>query len=168
MRRFRDNGRPTVNPTAAVAYIQDYTDHQPEPFDLVLGFSEDASVAASIIVHQARTHCVNAFKGAIFICGYPPYDTKRHQSLLADEVATRTEISTAHIVGSADSSRPSSLALYNVCDGETSILFDHNKGHTVSTDGRSTMGMAAAIREVRDRILMARTHRALVAGMPKL
>ena len=168
MRKFRENGRPTVNPTAAVAYIQDYADHQSEPFDLVLGFSEGASVAASTIVHQARTHCLNAFKGAIFIGGYPPYDMESHRSLLADEDTTRIRIPTAHIVGSADPSRASSLALYNICDAETSILFDHDKGHIVPTDGRSTMGMAAAIREVRDGMLVARSHGSLVAGMPKL
>ena len=165
MRKLRDNGLATVNPTAAVAFIQDYADHQPEPFELVLGFSEGASVAASIIVHQARTHCVNAFQGAIFICGEPPYDTEGHQSLLADEATTRIRIPTAHIVGSTDPGRPASLALYNICDGESSIPFDHGKGHTVPCDGRSIMGMAAAIREVRDRILRAQARRAKMAKL---
>ena len=168
MRELRKNGLATTNPTAAVASIQDYADHQSEPFDLVLGFSEGASVAASMIVHQARSHCVNPFQGAIFICGCSPYDTESHQSLLADEVTTRISVPTAHIVGSADPSRPSSLALYNVCDGETSILFDHGKGHTVPGDGRSTMGMATAMREVRDSVLMAQARRALVPKKAKL
>ena len=164
MRKLSNDGLfATINPTAAVAFIQDYADRQLEPFDLVLGFSEGACVAASTIVHQARTGCVNAFQGAIFICGAPPYDTETHQSLLADEDTTRIKIPTAHIVGSADPGRLAGLALYNLCDGEVRSFFDHGNSHTVPSDGRSTMGMAAAIREVQDRILALRGHGVLEA-----
>ena len=121
-----------------------------------------------MILHQARIRYVNAFQGAIFICGLPPYDTDNHQFLLADEVTTRIKIPSAHIVGSVDLARTASLALYNVCDRETSVFFDHGKGHTIPCEGRSLIKAAAAIREVQDRILMVRAQEAVKSEKTKL
>ena len=40
MRQLINKGLQPVDPAAAVASIQDYVDHQSEPFDLILGYSE--------------------------------------------------------------------------------------------------------------------------------
>ena len=152
MRGIRHSGLATVDPTTALAVIQEYIDGQREPFDLILGFSEGASVAAGIVLHQAQTGRGRAFQGAVFICGSPPYDPESHQMVLADEVSQRITIPTAHIMGDEDPTRPASVALSHLCDDQSRFSFKHGKGHTIPWDGASTVRMAAVVREVLDRM----------------
>jgi len=128
------------------------------PFDGIIGFSQGAAIAASIIIHHAQTHPLepqySLFKCAIFLCGgLPPnYEGTR---LLSPELDGQViKIPTAHIMGKKDNLLPDSLALHGLCDKSTSALYHHGQGHEIPRDTKTTTAMAAIIKSTIDRALL--------------
>lgn len=50
-------------------------------------------------------------------------------------------------VGSLDPYIDGSMALYNVCDMDTAVLFDHAKGHTLPRDKDTIRELVDVIRD---------------------
>lgn len=55
-------------------------------------------------------------------------------------------------VGSLDPYLAGSIALYNVCDGDTAYLFDHAKGHTLPRDKDTVRELGNIIRNMRENL----------------
>ena len=51
-------------------------------------------------------------------------------------------------VGSLDPYLAGSIALYNICDMDTAILFDHAKGHTLPRDKETVRELGDVIRKM--------------------
>lgn len=137
---------------AACDFLQQYVEqHDGDPFDGVLGFSEGASVAASLIFRQSAEKWTSPFRFAIFICGFPPFQLDSNGIMLADEVAERINIPTAHILGSKDLVSQASRALYNLCHQPSASIFEHNGAHTIPWNLATTQGIAKEIRSVVER-----------------
>jgi hypothetical protein len=51
-------------------------------------------------------------------------------------------------VGSLDPYLDGSLALFNVCDPDTAVLFDHAKGHTLPRDKDTVKELCDVIRDM--------------------
>lgn len=51
-------------------------------------------------------------------------------------------------VGSLDPYLAGSVALYNVCDGDTAHLFDHAKGHTLPRDKETVRELGDIVRRM--------------------
>ncbi|KAL8867017.1 MAG: hypothetical protein Q9198_008676, partial [Flavoplaca austrocitrina] len=115
-------------------------------YDGILGFSEGASAAASLILRQSAQGYAKPFKFAFFFCGPPPLDYQDKGVILADESGARINIPTAHIVGSRDPGYLGSLALYNLCDERLAGLYNHGKDHTIPWDPQSTGSIAKELR----------------------
>ena len=139
---------------SALQYLVDIMEED-GPFDAVIGYSEGATVAATLLLHDQRRSEAKGvpamFKYAIFFGGWPPVDPETHAMILSDMSEIRIEIPTCHIskyrmarfrpvdvffrlrlltavlVGSQDPYHHGSLALFNVCNPETAYLFDHAK-----------------------------------------
>lgn len=154
-RSLRESGLSDVESSEACDFVQRYVDqHDGTPFQGVLGFSEGASVAASLILRQYRVKGTSPFKFAIFICGILPLRSVTEDNILADEAdetAERIEVPTAHIVGSKDPGYQGSRALYKLCDPSSASIFDHGGAHTIPWDLASTQGIATEIRSVVER-----------------
>ena len=103
------------------------------PFDAVLGFSHGACVAATLLDDNMRRSKAQGipsmFKMGIFLCGLPPYNMEQGGMLLADVDGEVFKLPTIHVIGSSDPLIDCALALYNLCDPDTAVLFDHGKGH---------------------------------------
>lgn len=86
-------------------------------------------------------------KFGVFFSGWPPVFIKgeRVECILADEHEHLIEIPTLHIVGSKDPYIHGAVALFNVCDSETAMLFDHGKGHTLPRDERTVAELSLAV-----------------------
>lgn len=71
------------------------------PFDAVIGYSEGATVAATMLLHQQRMQKFwgkkPLFKYGIFFAGWPPLDPKTHDIVLSDESDERIETRSLHI-----------------------------------------------------------------------
>lgn len=84
----------------AIKYILNiYKKHG--PFDAVIGYSEGATIAATMLLYQQRQQrrwgTKPLFKYGIFFAGWPPLDPKTHDIVLADESDERIETRTLHI-----------------------------------------------------------------------
>jgi len=105
------------------------------PFEGIIGYSEGATVAATLLLHEQRRYETKGiptmFKCALFFAGWPPMNPELDTIVLADESDLTITIPTCHVIGSLDPYLAGSLALYNVCDMDTAYLFDHAKGHTL-------------------------------------
>lgn len=71
------------------------------PFDAIIGYSEGATVAATLLLHEQRRFRKKGikpmFKFAAFFNGWPPMDPNTHAMILSDESDATIEIPTCHI-----------------------------------------------------------------------
>lgn len=118
------------------------------PFDGVLGFSQGAALAASLIIHHSKTRPQEPalFKIAVFICGAAPWDPAGTQRI-ARENAHPIMIPTANIVGNLDPLHPESLKLFDLCEPSQASFYDHGLGHQVPFQVVHTEQMARVILE---------------------
>lgn len=71
------------------------------PFDGIIGYSEGATVAATLLLHEQRRFetlgIPTMFKCALFFAGWPPMTPELDQIALADETDLTISIPTCHI-----------------------------------------------------------------------
>ncbi|KAK4153851.1 serine hydrolase FSH [Chaetomidium leptoderma] len=152
MRELMRDGIATTHRSGARAlkYLTKIMQEQ-GPFDAIIGYSEGATVAATLLLHEQRRFKKKGvkpmFKYAIFFAGWPPMDPDSHAMILSDESEAMIEIPTCHIIGSLDPYVHGSLALYNVCDPDTAYMFDHAKGHTLPRDKDTVKELGDIVRE---------------------
>jgi len=119
--------------------------------DGVLGYSEGAITAATLILEERRLYEEQSrprrLKCAIFFAGWPPVriNGDHVETLLADECEDTIDVPTCHIVGCNDPYIDGAMALYSMCDEDAAILFDHGKGHMVPRDKTTMRELAEAI-----------------------
>ncbi|KAK3172948.1 hypothetical protein OEA41_006274 [Lepraria neglecta] len=142
--------RPAVK--SALDRLFEILDEDPE-IDGVLGYSEGATTAATLVLEERRRREEEGrprrIKYAIFFAGWPPLRLHNDsvQCLLADECEDTIDVPTCHIVGCNDPYIHGAMALFGVCNEDTATLFDHGKGHTVPRDARTIQELASAIDE---------------------
>ncbi len=89
---------------AALRYLVNIMEES-GPFDAVIGYSEGATVAATLLLHEQRRFESKGikpmFKYAMFFGGWPPVDPDTHGMILSDMSDVRIEIPTCHISKSA-------------------------------------------------------------------
>jgi hypothetical protein len=128
------------------------------PFDGVIGFSQGAAIAASVIIHHAETHPLepqySLFKCAIFVCGGLPPNYEGTRLLSPQDDGQVIKIPTAHIVGKKDSLYPDCMALHGLCEKSNSLLYDHGQGHEIPRDPNRRNAMAAVIKSTMDRAVL--------------
>ena len=117
------------------------------PFDGVLGFSQGAALAASLIIHHSKTRPAEPplFRVAVFICGAGPWESTGSQHIKSREYPIG--IPTANIVGKLDSLYSESMGLYELCEPSKASFYDHGSKHMVPFDLRNTEEMVRVIEE---------------------
>ncbi|KAL4782703.1 serine hydrolase FSH [Aspergillus varians] len=125
------------------------------PFDAVMGFSQGAALAYSLLDHHAQQNGAAApplFKAAVFICGGEPYELEgRERATLSDDGAGagakqyRVRIPTAHIVGRLDPFYEQGMKLYGFCEPGMAELYDHGSKHTIPFDAGNNDAMVGVI-----------------------
>ena len=146
-RELRKRGVASANASQACDFIEmQIEQHHDGPFDGVLGFSEGASVAASLMLRRAAQSRVPLFKFAIFFSAILTFRSDDEGPILADERPERINVPTLHLTGARDPARLSSMTLYNLCDRPSAVHYDHGKGHTIPW-GPSTEEITKRVRE---------------------
>ncbi|KAL4898763.1 serine hydrolase FSH [Aspergillus ambiguus] len=148
---YRRDRAPGEQLTEAIKWATDVIAKKGS-FDAVMGFSQGAALAASLIVNHARSHDQPLFKAAVFICGARPYDPANG----LDFVAASNEkypitIPTTHIVGKEDHVLPQSMQLHAACDPAQVEFYDHGSRHLIPFDLKNTEAMISAIKKTIER-----------------
>ncbi|KAL4860668.1 hypothetical protein BDV12DRAFT_91895 [Aspergillus spectabilis] len=138
------------------------------PFDAVMGFSQGAALAFSLLQHHARSKGSSAdsesepeplFKVAVFICAGAPYELSG-EKMVSSPGDSETEekgkgylvnIPTAHIVGSQDALYAQGMKLYRLCDPGKAEVYDHGGRHMIPFDGERNDAMVGVIERVIER-----------------
>ncbi|RDW62498.1 hypothetical protein BP5796_10800 [Coleophoma crateriformis] len=124
------------------------------PFDGICAYSEGTVVASTLIMDEARqferTGRPRRIARAIFFAGWPPLDPESNQMVLVDTSDSIVDVPSCHVIGADDPYLQGAMALYNVCDPDQAILFDHGKGHTIPRDAQTLKELGDAIRGMRD------------------
>ncbi|KAJ5091764.1 hypothetical protein NUU61_006634 [Penicillium alfredii] len=120
----------------------------------VIGYSEGAEMAASLILEEQRRHKESGreprLKCAVLMCGWPPMDPVTGQVVLADEHFGEEiiNIPTCHVIGAADPFLDASMALYNLCDPDSAELFDHGGGHVIPRTKKTVDDLTGVVRDM--------------------
>ncbi|CAG8424849.1 unnamed protein product [Penicillium salamii] len=119
-----------------------------DPFEGVLGFSQGAGLAASMIVHHSRTRPAEPplFRVAVFICGAAPWEPSGLERLVRKDDYP-LKIPTANIVGKLDHVLPESMKLLEICEPSQTSFHDHGMKHMVAFDPKNTEEMTRVINE---------------------
>src|SRR5262249_33193907 len=132
------------------------------PFDGLVGFSEGASVAATILIEDARRNNHDlGLKCAVLFCGMPPVDLNLDligkARLFSPEVdGVMIHVPTAHIYSLAGKVCPGMGAdLARMCYEDTREVFIHNLGHDIPGSG-SDESLREAVRVIERTVEMAR------------
>lgn len=154
MREFLGDGSAPLRPDVRrmLDELRRTVDEQ-GPFYGLVGYSEGATVAATLLVDDLRRREAegepagsSSFECAVFFHGWPPLATEGEETLvLADVAGEVITLPTFHVVGASDPYLVGSMALFAVCDPDRAQLFDHGKGHMVPRD-------AVTVKELADRL----------------
>lgn len=142
-------GFPTYEniPTALEHLIQLINDEG--DVEGVIGYSEGARVAASLILEEERRMKkigrTPRIKCALFIGGWQAVHPVLKTEIFADETEERIKIPTFHVIGSSDPYIHGSMCLYNLCDEERSELFDHGAGHVLPREKQVVTELSEAV-----------------------
>lgn len=95
-----DYYRENKSAAYALEYLYDIMEQQ-GPFDGIIGYSEGATIAATLLLHEQRrfeeTGKPTMFKCALFFAGWPPLTPELDSLVLADESDLMITIPTVHI-----------------------------------------------------------------------
>jgi len=84
----------------AIDYLYDIMEKD-GPFDGIIGYSEGATIAATLILHEQRRFEMEGirpmFKCALFFAGWPPLTPELDSIVLADQSDLTITIPTCHI-----------------------------------------------------------------------
>lgn len=162
-----------INHHQVMEYLYDTLEKNPD-IDGIIGYSEGATMAASLILDEDRkaqeTGRPRRIRCAIFITGWPPLSPEE-DVVLADESDYTLDIPTLHVVGAdgnfdvycpfqtiyslfifgTDPYRYGALALFNICDPDTAAMFDTGRGHTIPRSGPIITELGNAVRDLIDR-----------------
>ncbi len=145
---------------SAVNYLAEFVASE-GPFDAVMGFSQGASLAATLILrsHEARKgdpssahYQPNPFKCAVFLSGQLPFDCAALErgeirQLDPDHDDVVMEIPTANFWGVNDTLYPgASPKLCRLCAEGSRLEVTHMAGHGIPSKGDELERMAVAFR----------------------
>jgi hypothetical protein len=118
--------------------------------DGIAAYSEGTVIASTLILDEARLYELTgrprSIKYAIFFNGWPPLRLGSCEILLADTCEEEIDVPTCHVVGADDPYLAGAMGLFNICDQDTAMLFDHGKGHTIPRDKQTLLELAEVVR----------------------
>ena len=125
---------------------------QSGPFQGVIGYSEGAAMASTLLVEELQkaetTGVPSTLRCGIFMAGAPPFRPDVGGWYLRDEVGEVINVPTCHVIGVSDPYIHCAMALHDICDEEKAIIFDHGWGHTIPRNADLVQELAITIREM--------------------
>lgn len=120
------------------------------PFDGICAYSEGTVVGSTLVMDERRRFETEGrprmIKRAVFFAGWPPLQLDGNSMLLADISEEVVDVPTLHCIGADDPYLHGAMALFNVCEQDEALLFDHGKGHTIPRDAQTLRELADAVK----------------------
>ena len=139
------------NARAAVEDLKAYIARE-GPFDGVLGFSQGAQLAATLMFEEATSstpHSLSGFRFAIFICGIEPWSLSESRPLDPAKDGEYIFIPAANMYSQNDQEHfDGAVALSALCSSRTKVCVDHGGAHEIPRGAETTKKMAQAISTV--------------------
>ena len=139
----------------AVALTLDYIRNVMEeegPFQGVIGASEGASAAATVLMDELQNASKNGHRTAtrcgVFFVAFPAYRADGKGWILSDETSQRINAPTCHVLSEKDPLVLPAKALWNTCDPSSRTLVLHEKGHTIPHEKEMMAQVAKFVRGV--------------------
>ena len=149
-----DRNKPAPNLKKKMAWFFDQMDKIGD-VEGIVGYSEGALVAATLLLEDERRFqdegIPRHLKMGIFFAGWPALNPRTGGLCLADECDDMVRVPTVHVIGSGDPYLDGSKALYNICDEDTAIFFDHGKGHTLPREGKVVKELGDTVRRTMEK-----------------
>lgn len=147
-KHYEVDNTPGSQVTEALEHTQSIIAEQ-GPFDVVLGFSQGAALAAALIVDHAKTHPGEPplFRAAVFLCGVSPWESSGLVKIQATPDTYPINIPTANVVGKQDNIYEQSMALYRLCEPSKAMFYDHGGKHMVPFDVKNQEAIIKIIDE---------------------
>ena len=128
------------------------------PFEGILGFSQGAEVAASLLFYQGQDV---TFKFGVFIGGGQPFDVtalatgkdSKPVKMRAETHSARIQIPTAHVIGRSDAYREFSKGFVALCNPREAKVYDHKGAHIVPRGQEAMEDLTAALNWVVERAM---------------
>ena len=119
------------------------------PFDVVMGFSQGAALAAAMIAHHEKANpgATPVFRAAVFLCGAAPWESSGVELIVPQPDVFPITIPTAHVVGKLDPLYSQGLKLFGLCEPSKAVLYDHGSKHMVPFDMKNTVEITRVIEE---------------------
>ena len=122
------------------------------PFQGVIGASEGASAAATVLMNELYNSSENGHRTAmrcgIFFVAGPAYRADGKGWILSDETGQRITAPTCHVYSEKDPLVLLSKALINTCEPGSTTLISHEKGHTIPHEKELMMEVAEFVRRI--------------------
>ena len=134
---IRNNPPESWSVGIALEYLRNVIEEE-GPFDGILGISEGASVAATLLIEDIQEHKANhtqsPFRCAIFFIGAPAWSVDGTKPYLAEEHGEIIPVPTCHIMGAQDILNEAADALLKTCNGDKAYVVSHPGGHKIPQD----------------------------------
>ncbi|MCJ1358509.1 MAG: hypothetical protein MMC33_008509 [Icmadophila ericetorum] len=153
MRKLVSQGQEEIHKSADKALDALYrTMDEHGPFDSIAAYSEGAMMAGTLILDEQRRFQEEGrerhIKFAVFFAGWPPLNPESNELVLSDTSEELIDIPTCHVVGANDPYLHGAMGLFNVCDQNSAILFDHGKGHTIPRNAQTLKELGDVVRGI--------------------
>jgi predicted esterase len=118
----------------------------------LIGYSEGAGIAASVMIEEQRmkreTGRPARIKCAVFISGWPAVDFRAARFVTPDDEEDHIPVPTCHVIGAEDVFLEGSKMLYDICNVDNAELFDHGGGHVIPRNSRTLKELGDVIRNM--------------------
>ena len=127
------------------------------PFDGVIGISEGASVAATLLIEDIQAckarQTRSPLRCGIFYIGAPAWLADGTKAWLAEEHGQVIDVPTCHIMGVKDVFREGAEQLLKICESDKAFVINDPGGHRIPQDYETNKLVADWVRE-RERELL--------------
>ena len=121
------------------------------PFDGVIGISEGASVAATLLIEDIQAckakQTRSRFRCGIFYIGAPAWWADGSKAWLAEEHGQVIDLPTCHVMGMNDVFKEGAEALLKICNSDKALVIADPGGHRIPQDYETNKRMADWVRE---------------------
>ena len=142
--------------SVALEYLHNIIEDE-GPFDGVLGVSEGASVAATLLIEDIQAHQAqntrSPLRCALFFIGAPAWSADGTKAYLAEEHGQVIDVPTCHVMGAKDILKEAAEALLNICVADKALVVPHPGGHAIPQDYEINKRVADWVREQEQEIL---------------